>query len=108
VLYSGGDGLPQEVGGTASGRDSQTRGVEAQSCGVRALNARACEQERAFSPRARRTSPEGAFSPRKADLARGAFSCAPLAGRGGPRGLERLLRAFLGSWISSCFAFFTR
>jgi hypothetical protein len=42
-------------------------GDGAQSCGVKALNAWACEQERAChvrgDPRARRTSPEGAFSP---------------------------------------------
>jgi hypothetical protein len=63
--------------------------VVAQSCGVRALNARVCEQERgrtspkgAFSPRARRTSPEGAFS------------CAALAGRGGHHGWDRLMRVF--------------
>jgi hypothetical protein len=92
-------------------RDSQARQVVAQSCGVRALNARTCEQERGRrvrgDPRARRTSPEGAFSPRaRRTSPEGAFSRAALAGRGGHQGCDRLVCAFLGSWISSRFALF--
>jgi hypothetical protein len=82
--------------------------VVAQSCGVRALNARTCEQERscrvrggprarrtspegAFSPRARRTSPEGAFSPR----ARWGRSALPLwRAAGGHQGRDRVVCAF--------------
>jgi hypothetical protein len=71
-------------------------GVVAQSYGARELNARTCEQERGrrvrgdprvrrISPRARRTSPEGAFSR------------AALAGRGGHQGCGFLVRAFLAS-----------
>jgi hypothetical protein len=47
--------------------------------------------EGAFIPRARRTSPEGGVQ----------------VGRGGHQGYDRLVCAFLGSWISSRFAFFT-
>jgi hypothetical protein len=58
-------------------------------------------------PRARRTSPEGAFSPRaRRTSPEGAFSRAALAGRGGHQGCDRLVCAFLGSWISSRFALF--
>jgi hypothetical protein len=60
--------------------------VMAQSCGVRALNAHAREREwgrRACGgPRARRTSPEGAFR------------YAALAGRGGRQGGDRVVRVF--------------
>jgi hypothetical protein len=58
------------------------------------------------SPRARRTSPEGAFNPRaRRTSPEGAFSRVALAGRGGHQGCDRLVCAFLGSWVSSCFAF---
>jgi uncharacterized MAPEG superfamily protein len=111
VSYSGGDGLPQGVGVTAPGRDSQAHLVMAQSCGVRALSARTCEQERGRrvrgDPRARQTSPEGAFSPRaRRTSPEGAFSRAALAGHGGRQGCVCLVCAFLGSWISSRFVYF--
>jgi hypothetical protein len=49
-------------------------------------------------PRARRTSPEGAFSLRaRRTSPEGAFCCAAMVGRGGHQGCERLVRAFLGS-----------
>jgi hypothetical protein len=61
-------------------------GVVVLSCGVKALNARTCEQERRChvrrGPRARQTSPEGAFS------------LAALAGRGGHQGRDRVVCAF--------------
>jgi hypothetical protein len=73
--------------------------VVAQSCGVRALNARAREQEwgrRARGgPRARRTPPEGAFNPRaRRTSPEGAFRCAALAGRGGHQGRDCVVRVF--------------
>jgi hypothetical protein len=73
--------------------------VVARSCGVRALNVRAREQERGRrarrGPRARRTPPEGAFSPRaRRTWPEGAFRCAALAGRGGHQGRDRVVRVF--------------
>jgi hypothetical protein len=87
-------------------------GVVAQSCNVKALNAQMSEQERwcrvregprarrsspegAFSPLARRTSPEGVFSPRaRWTSPEGAFSLAALAGRGGHQGRDRVAHVF--------------
>jgi hypothetical protein len=99
--------------------------VVVRSCGVRASNAHAREQERGrralesprarrtspegassprarrtppkgvFSPRARRTPPEGAFSPRaRRTPPEGAFRCAVLAGRGGNQGRDRVVCVF--------------
>jgi hypothetical protein len=73
--------------------------VVAQSCGVRALNARACEQERGRraceGPRATWTPPEGAFSPRaRRTSPEGAFRRAAMAGREGHHGRDRVVRVF--------------
>jgi hypothetical protein len=57
--------------------------------------ARRTSPEGAFNPRARRTSPEGAFSPRaRWTSPEGAFSLATLAGRGGHQGRDRVVCAF--------------
>jgi hypothetical protein len=109
--------------------------VVAQSCGVRALNACTCEQERgrrvcegprarrtppegAFSPRARRTPPEGAFSPRarrtppegasipRARQTRGGILLCRPSGPRGPPGSWSCRARVLGSWVSPRFAFF--
>jgi hypothetical protein len=47
---------------------------------------------------------EGVQPSSEGGLARGGVQ----VGRGGHRGCDRLVRAFLGLWISSRFAFFTR
>jgi hypothetical protein len=92
VLYSGGDGLPQGVGGTASGRDSQAcqgRGAVLRCQSIKCSDVRAgTGASHARGPSSEADLARGGAQPSsEADLAQGGVQPGRSGGLRGPPGV---------------------